>query len=101
VVEASLTVNGADLVVVIDDDGPGVAPEDRDRLTQRFARGTNPRSPGSGLGLALVDQQARLHGGKLSLATAPSGGMRATITIPRSSSESGHTTAGLRSDHGD
>jgi two-component system sensor histidine kinase PrrB len=51
-------------------------------MTQRFVRGAHPRSGGSGLGLALVDQQARLHGGELTLADAPTGGLRATLTIP-------------------
>jgi two-component system sensor histidine kinase PrrB len=83
VVEASVTANGSDLVVLIDDDGPGIAPEDRERLTQRFSRGADRRSPGSGLGLALVDQQARLHGGRLVLGDAPAGGLRAILTIPK------------------
>ena len=83
VVEASVTADGTDLVVVIDDDGPGIAPEDRERLTQRFSRGANPQSPGSGLGLALVEQQAQLHGGEFALGDAPAGGLRATLTIPR------------------
>jgi two-component system sensor histidine kinase PrrB len=71
--------------VRVDDDGPGIAAEDRSRVTERFARGPRPRGPGSGLGLALVEQQARLHGGSLTLADGPAGGLRATLALPLAS----------------
>jgi two-component system, OmpR family, sensor histidine kinase PrrB len=77
--------DGDGVRIDVDDDGPGIAATDRAPLTQRFARGAAPRSPGSGLGLALADQQARLHGGRLELGAAPAGGLRATLILaPRS-----------------
>jgi two-component system sensor histidine kinase PrrB len=65
--------------VHVDDNGPGIPPEDRERLVRRFERGA--RSTGSGLGLALVAQIATLHGGDLTLGDSALGGTRATVTI--------------------
>jgi two-component system sensor histidine kinase PrrB len=71
--------SAATAVVLVDDNGPGIPPGERERLVQRFARG--PDSRGTGLGLALVDQVATLHGGTLQIAAGPLGGTRATLTI--------------------
>lgn len=81
-VDVALSTDGRTARAVVDDDGAGIAAEDRERLTRRFTRGAEPRNPGSGLGLALVDQQAKLHGGTFLLGDAPAGGLRATLTIP-------------------
>jgi signal transduction histidine kinase len=55
--------------VVVEDRGTGVAPEDRDLIFERFARGGSAGrrgvSEGAGLGLALVDEHVRLHGGRV------------------------------------
>jgi len=72
--------SGCDLVV--DDDGPGIPEQEWTRVLGRFQRGSNAVGSGSGLGLALVDQQARLHGGRLELGTSPAGGLRATVHLP-------------------
>jgi two-component system sensor histidine kinase PrrB len=69
------------VAVLVDDDGRGVPAADRERLFGRFARG-NTTAPGSGLGLALVAQQARLHRGHAWLADSPLGGTRAVLEIP-------------------
>ncbi|MEV4421373.1 HAMP domain-containing sensor histidine kinase [Patulibacter sp. NPDC049589] len=71
----------AGAVLLVDDDGPGVPPGERTAVLGRFARGRATTVPGSGLGLALVDQQARLHGGRLTLEQAPAGGLRARVTL--------------------
>lgn len=56
------------LEVVVRDRGPGVSPEDRERVFERFQRGPDGgREPGSGLGLAIARRVARLHGGRLRL----------------------------------
>ena len=55
--------------IAVEDNGPGVPAEDRDRIFDRFSRGTESgkRSPdsGVGLGLALVSEHVRLHGGRV------------------------------------
>jgi len=57
------------------DHGPGIAPEDRERVFDRFYRATAARSlPGSGLGLAIVREVAEAHGGAVSAEEAPGGG---------------------------
>lgn len=68
--------------VLVDDDGRGVPPEDRQRVFGRFARGGATTAPGSGLGLALVAQQAGLHGGRAWLTDSPLGGTRAVLDLP-------------------
>jgi two-component system sensor histidine kinase PrrB len=82
VIEIALTVADEVVRISVGDDGPGIPPEDRERLLERFARGRATRAGGSGLGLALVEQQARLHGGRLELGDAPRGGLRATLSLP-------------------
>ena len=57
------------------DHGPGIAPEDRERVFDRFYRATSARSlPGSGLGLAIVREVAEAHGGSVGVEEAPGGG---------------------------
>ncbi|MDB5217214.1 MAG: two-component sensor histidine kinase [Myxococcaceae bacterium] len=68
--------------LVVEDDGPGIPEGDAARLVQPFARGGSSRIRGTGLGLALVDHVARVHGGALVLGRGASGGLRATVTIP-------------------
>lgn len=61
--------------VSVADDGPGLAPQDRARAGERFFRADAARAtPGSGLGLSLVQAVAHLHGGELVLADAAHGG---------------------------
>jgi signal transduction histidine kinase len=73
----------ADVIEIsVADNGPGVAPQDRERALKRFVRLEQSRSrPGSGLGLSLVAAVARLHGGAIRLEdNAP--GLRAVLSIP-------------------
>lgn len=81
-VAVSLTNTERDLQLVVDDSGPGVPPAERATVLERFGRGSTVAKGGSGLGLALVDQQARLHGGEVTLADSPSGGLRVAIRLP-------------------
>lgn len=65
--------------VVVDDDGPGIAPEHRARVFDRFYRVADDRarsSGGSGLGLALVDSLVRRRGGRVTVGESPEGGAR-------------------------
>ena len=64
------------------DDGPGIRPEDRERLLEPFARGGETTAPGTGLGLAIVAQQVTLHGGELRLADSALGGLAVEVLLP-------------------
>ena len=71
--------------VTVDDDGPGVAEEDRARVFERFVRLDDARTRsggGSGLGLALVSAIAAEHGGSVSCETSPLGGARFELSFP-------------------
>ena len=69
------------LLVVIEDDGPGLPPERRAEVLQRGAR-LDETAPGSGLGLSIVDELARAYGGWVQLAGAKRGGLRVDINLP-------------------
>ena len=81
-IEISARRAGSRIEVVVADNGPGIAPEDRARVFSRFVRLEQSRTaPGSGLGLALVAAVVRLHGGEVRLAdNAP--GLRAVTVLP-------------------
>jgi two-component system OmpR family sensor kinase len=68
----------------VSDTGPGVSPEDRARIFERFARGTTavPRSDGAGLGLSIVRAIAVAHGGQVLLDSVPGRGATFTVVIP-------------------
>jgi two-component system, OmpR family, sensor kinase ParS len=69
-------------VIHVDDDGAGIPAPDRERLFEPFVRldGSRDReSGGFGLGLAIVRQVARWHGGEASITESPLGGARVTI----------------------
>ena len=70
------------LVVRVDDDGPGIPPGERERLLEPFARGVGARPDGTGLGLAIVAQQAALHGGELRLVDSSRGGLGVEVRLP-------------------
>ncbi len=73
---------GRMLEISVSDQGPGIPPEDRARATERFFRGESARStPGSGLGLSLVQAVAMLHGGTLRLEDNRPG-LRAVMSMP-------------------
>lgn len=73
------------LIVMVDDDGPGIAPEQREDVFRPFFRldeARNVDSGGTGLGLAIARDIARAHGGDIILADSPLGGLRATVRLP-------------------
>jgi signal transduction histidine kinase len=67
--------------IVVDDDGPGLSPGQRDQVARRGRR-LDETKPGSGLGLSIVVELSTLYGGSLSLSTAPIGGLRAELILP-------------------
>ena len=83
----SITGNQSELHFAVEDLGAGVAQSERERIFERFARGTASRnSTGSGLGLAIVQEHARALGGKAWVETNSSGGARFIVSILRKSS---------------
>jgi signal transduction histidine kinase len=69
------------LRIVVDDDGRGLSPSEREQVAQRGRR-LDQTKPGSGLGLSIVVELAGLYGGELKLGTAPLGGLRAELVLP-------------------
>jgi signal transduction histidine kinase len=67
--------------IVVDDDGPGLSPQQREQVARRGRR-LDETKPGSGLGLSIVVELAALYGGALTLSTAPIGGLRAELVVP-------------------
>ena len=65
--------------VVVDDDGPGIAPDRREAVFRPFESGA---TGGTGLGLTISRDIVRAHGGELSLENSPMGGLRARIRLP-------------------
>lgn len=73
------------LAVTIDDSGPGIREEDRAAMMEPFVRkeaSRNRSTGGAGLGLAVARAVAESHGGALTLADAPDGGLRAVVNLP-------------------
>ncbi len=71
--------------VLVEDSGPGIAPEDAERVFQPFVRleaSRNRETGGVGLGLTIARNILRAHGGDVSIAGVPGGGTRATATLP-------------------
>jgi signal transduction histidine kinase len=67
--------------IVVDDDGPGLTPAEREQVARRGRR-LDESKPGSGLGLSIVVELATLYGGGFNLGTAPIGGLRAELVLP-------------------
>ncbi|MCV7440982.1 histidine kinase [Mycobacterium paraense] len=81
-VQLSAVSSRAGVEIAVDDNGSGVPEEERHVVFERFSRGSTASHSGSGLGLALVAQQAHLHGGTASLEDSPLGGARLLLRIP-------------------
>jgi signal transduction histidine kinase len=89
--EASVRVRAqpaaAALRILIEDQGPGVPVEDVPHLFERFFRGRSAgAATGSGLGLAIAKNLARLHGGDITLKSAPGQGSTFTLNLPAAGS---------------
>lgn len=68
--------------VAVSDDGPGVAPADRQRIFEPWVRGRERHDAGLGLGLAICRRIVEAHGGRIGVAEVPSGGSRFHFTLP-------------------
>lgn len=81
-----LTTEGGDVVVTVDDDGPGIPLTERSRVFERFVRLDDARARdagGSGLGLAIVREIVVSHGGTVLIGDAPAGGARVEVRLPQ------------------
>lgn len=81
-VQLSAVSSRAGVEIAIDDNGSGVPENERHVVFERFSRGSTASHSGSGLGLALVAQQAQLHGGTAALENSPLGGVRLVLRLP-------------------
>jgi signal transduction histidine kinase len=68
--------------VVVSDNGPGISPEQRERIFERFAQGGGPGA--AGLGLAIVRDVVQAHGGRIFLESEVGRGSRFILELPRS-----------------
>jgi signal transduction histidine kinase len=80
-VRATVEAGAPGLVVLIDDDGPGIPPARREAALRRGGR-LDETAPGSGLGLDIVREIAELYRGDLRLEESPLGGLRARLALP-------------------
>ncbi|MDO8390042.1 MAG: HAMP domain-containing sensor histidine kinase [Actinomycetota bacterium] len=78
-----LRADGDRRTVVIEDHGPGLSDDDKERATRRFWRKT-ATTPGTGLGLAIASSLARASSGSLTLTDSPGGGLSVVVTLPGS-----------------
>lgn len=85
-VDLRLQASGDELRIAVSDRGPGIPPDEAERLKLPFTRLETARTDaiGAGLGLAIVERIARSHGGRLELQPRDGGGLVAGIVIPRS-----------------
>lgn len=89
-VRVTIEETATDAVVIVDDEGPGIPPADRERVFERFARGEDGArgaQPGTGLGLSLVAETLRAHEGAAWCMDAPGGGARLVVRLPLAPAE--------------
>lgn len=80
-VRLSVVSSSEGVEIAVDDNGCGVPEDERVAVFERFHRGTTASRSGSGLGLALVAQQAEIHGGVAALEVSPLGGTRLMLRL--------------------
>jgi two-component system OmpR family sensor kinase len=97
-VTVSVRRDGPSAVLEVADRGPGVPPDMRERVFERFARagGDGERRRGSGLGLAIVRAVVDAHGGSVDLLDAEGGGARFVVTLPAAGAQAPEPPAPLR-----
>lgn len=82
VVIVALALEGEHAVLSVSDQGPGIAPELRLRVFDRFFRAPQQTQNGSGLGLSIARSAAQQHGGSVTLGAGPEGGLLARVLLP-------------------
>ena len=84
-IDVSLHANGQQAVLTVDDDGPGIPPEFRTEVLERFVRVDESRergTGGAGLGLAIVSEIVHIHAGEIEVTDSPAGGARVRVLLP-------------------
>ncbi|MBW5408387.1 envelope stress sensor histidine kinase CpxA [Morganella morganii] len=84
-IQVAFSADTKGISIVVDDDGPGVSPEDREHIFRPFYRTDEARdreSGGTGLGLAIVSTAISQHNGKVTAHDSPLGGLRLEIWLP-------------------
>jgi len=78
--------HGSSVRLVVEDAGPGISQDERERIFERFSRGSTGRrrglGDGTGLGLAIAQQHVKQHGGRIWVEDRPGGGARFVIELP-------------------
>jgi len=83
-VTARVVVRADTVTVTVLDDGPGVDPDQQERIFELFARAkATSRLPGAGIGLFVVRRLVEAMGGRVMVANRPEGGAAFTVTLPR------------------
>ena len=89
IVRVAIEADGSRLRLAVEDRGPGVPPDDRERIFEPFVRGRaagrRGSADGTGLGLALVAEHVRILGGRVWAQDRPGGGARFVVELPASS----------------
>jgi signal transduction histidine kinase len=97
-VDVTLAATGTEARFTVADAGPGIAPADQSRIFDRFyqvSQGLSRDHGGLGIGLAIVQQVAALHGGRVSVDSMPGEGSRFTLTLPVAASAVSPETASI------
>jgi signal transduction histidine kinase len=95
-VRIGIITNGDGLLVRVDDDGPGIPPEERAGVFDRFSRGRQPRGTGSGLGLAVARELARVDGASITVGESDLGGARLEVAYAAARAAGVPAVAGRR-----
>lgn len=80
-IRVDLYHHGSDVVLTVDDSGPGIDPSQRKKLFRRFYRDKKNTKPGIGLGLSIVKRIVDIHHGQVELLESPLGGLRVEICL--------------------
>jgi two-component system phosphate regulon sensor histidine kinase PhoR len=98
-VTVRVELSGEKPALVVEDEGPGIAPQEQDRIFQRFYQVDRSRSkarPGTGLGLAIVKHLAHLHGAEVTVRSQPGRGSAFRVTFPGKRAEGAIEAGGKR-----
>lgn len=101
--QVAVAIEEADgnLVVTVEDEGPGIPPSDMERVFHPFVRLEESRgrqTGGSGLGLTIASAVVYSHGGRIELANRPAGGLQVTLALPRLDKGSHHLAETISAD---